>query len=201
MFPPAKIPTTFPVRSQCKVVVSDPETRTAASTREIQSDRPKQSSPRGDTRSCCGYISYSQEQKQPAARLRRSGCGTVSVLLTANGLAASSAKLAENLVVCWKAVRLMFRVNQRSVHHDVKDSAAAFDQFCFDTCCFSNCVRQTGGLRGVVSLHAVGNADFHTELLCCQKWVRSCSNPEHESAFSRCCRSVSRQRRIVCGSV
>ena len=57
----------------------------------------------------------------------------------------------------------MFGIDQISVDNDVKDSAAPFDQIRFNTRRITNRVRQTGGLRGVVSLHAVGNADFHPE--------------------------------------
>jgi hypothetical protein len=57
----------------------------------------------------------------------------------------------------------MFGIDQSPVDNDVEDSAATFDQLRLDTRCFSNCVRQTGGLRGVISLHAVGNTDFHPE--------------------------------------
>lgn len=64
-----------------------------------------------------------------------------------------------------KAIGLMFRVDQFSIDDDVKDSATAFDQFCFSSGCLSNCVRQTGGLRGVVSLHTVGDTDLHSEFL------------------------------------
>ena len=60
----------------------------------------------------------------------------------------------------------MLRVDEVSIHDDVKNSAAAFDQFRLDTRRFFDCVRQTGGLRGVVSLHAVGDADLHAEFLC-----------------------------------
>jgi hypothetical protein len=92
--------------------------------------------------------------------------------LVVQGIGSSSSaesvtQLAEDFVIRGKAICLMFRVNQLSIHHDIKDSAAAFDHFRFDTCCFSNCVRQTDGLRGVVSLYAVGDADCHPEFLRC----------------------------------
>lgn len=56
----------------------------------------------------------------------------------------------------------MFGIDQISIDNDVKDAAPAFDQFCFNTCCLTNCVRQTGGLGGVVSLDAVCDADLHS---------------------------------------
>lgn len=59
----------------------------------------------------------------------------------------------------------MLGVNQVSIHNDIEDSAATFDQLRLDTRCILNRVRQTGGLRGVVSLHAVSDAYFHFELL------------------------------------
>lgn len=60
----------------------------------------------------------------------------------------------------------MFGINQVPIHDDVKDSAAALDQLRLDTRCLLDRVRQTGGLRGVVSLHAVGDAYLHSEFLC-----------------------------------
>lgn len=63
----------------------------------------------------------------------------------------------------------MLGVDQVSIHNDVEDSAAAFDQFRLDSRRFLNGIRQTGGLRGVVSLHAVGNADLHSTFLCFQR--------------------------------
>ena len=57
----------------------------------------------------------------------------------------------------------MFGIDQSPIKYDVKDAAAAFDQLRLNTLCFSNCVRQTGGLRGVVSLYAVSDTDFHPE--------------------------------------
>ena len=67
----------------------------------------------------------------------------------------------------------MLGVNQVSIHDDVEDSASAFDQFCLDSRRFLNGIRQTGGLRGVVSLYAVGDADFHFEFLCWSDVVNS----------------------------
>ena len=57
----------------------------------------------------------------------------------------------------------MFGIDQSPVDYDIEDAASPFDQFRLNTRCFSNCVRQTGGLRGVVSLYAVGDTDFHPE--------------------------------------
>jgi len=65
-----------------------------------------------------------------------------------------------------KASSVMLAVNQLTVPFDVKDSASAFDQFDGLRSCLFNCFRQTDGLGRVVSLHAVGNANRHTELLC-----------------------------------
>jgi hypothetical protein len=57
----------------------------------------------------------------------------------------------------------VFGIDQSPVDYDIEDAASPFDQFRLNTRCFSNCVRQTGGLRGVVSLYAVGDTDFHPE--------------------------------------
>ena len=56
----------------------------------------------------------------------------------------------------------MFGIDQVPIHNDVEDAAAALDQFGLDARCILDRVRQTGGLRGVVSLHAVSDADFHS---------------------------------------
>ena len=57
----------------------------------------------------------------------------------------------------------MFGIDQSPVDYDVEDATSPFDQRRLNTRRFSNCVRQTGGLRGVVSLYAVGDTDFHPE--------------------------------------
>lgn len=77
----------------------------------------------------------------------------------------SVAELTEDFIMRGKATGFMFRIDQISVHDDIKDSASAFDQFGFSSGCLLNGVRQTGGLRGIVSLHAVGDADLHSEIL------------------------------------
>ncbi len=56
---------------------------------------------------------------------------------------------------------LVLRIDQLAVDFDIEDAASAFVQLgihprlCFDR------VRQTDGLRGVVSLHAVRDRDPH----------------------------------------
>ena len=54
----------------------------------------------------------------------------------------------------------MFGENHLSVHDDVEDPAAALDEFRFDTGVLLDRIRQTGGLRQVVSLHAIGDGNF-----------------------------------------
>ena len=73
----------------------------------------------------------------------------------------------------------MLGVDQVAIHDDVKDSASAFDQFCLESRRFLNGIRQTGGLRGVVSLYAVGDADSHSEFLC---WSEVVSG-DHSTSF------------------
>jgi hypothetical protein len=91
----------------------------------------------------------------------------------------STTQLTKNLVVSWEAVRFMFRVDQVSIHDNVKDATATLDHLRIDTRRFTNCVRQTGGLRGVVSLHAVSDADFHPEFLRCLNHCLSESAIDH----------------------
>ncbi len=57
----------------------------------------------------------------------------------------------------------VFAVNQLAIGHDVKNATATFDEFDFKSVGFLNCGRQTGGLRGVVSLNAVGDGNLHEE--------------------------------------
>lgn len=76
-------------------------------------------------------------------------------------LTACSTQLTQDFFVGRKSICLMFGVDQVPIDDNVEDSAAALDQFRLDTRCLLNRIRQTGGLRGVVSLHAVSDADLH----------------------------------------
>ncbi len=60
-----------------------------------------------------------------------------------------------------KATGLMFRVNQPTINNDIKDATASLDQFGDHPRLSLNGVRQTGGLRGVVSLHAICDRNLH----------------------------------------
>jgi len=69
--------------------------------------------------------------------------------------------LADDFLISREAICLVLGVDQVSIDDDIEYPASTFDQLRFDTRFFSNCVRQTGGLRGVVSLYAIGDAYLH----------------------------------------
>lgn len=56
---------------------------------------------------------------------------------------------------------LTLRVNQLAVNDDIKHTAAPFDQLSNHPRLCLDRVRQTGGLRGVVSLYAVRDRNLH----------------------------------------
>jgi len=58
----------------------------------------------------------------------------------------------------------LLAVDAATIDHDVEDAASAGDQRRVDIELLLDRGRQTGGLRFVVSLHAVGDADFHDAL-------------------------------------
>lgn len=73
----------------------------------------------------------------------------------------ASRKLFKNFFVCWKAGRGVLAEDQLAIDFDVKDASATLDQRGVDSRFRFDSVRQTGGLRGVVSLHAIGDANVH----------------------------------------
>ena len=66
-------------------------------------------------------------------------------------------QLAQHLVMFGESARLFLAVDQFPIDHDIKNSAAALDQFGTNSHGRLNRARQTGGLWRVVSLHAVGD--------------------------------------------
>jgi hypothetical protein len=60
-----------------------------------------------------------------------------------------------------EAARLVFGVDQLSVHLDVEDAVVALDELGLDTNLLLDLGRQTGGLREVVSTVAVLDRDTH----------------------------------------
>ena len=73
----------------------------------------------------------------------------------------TAGKLGQNLVVFGKAVHFVFGENHLSVHDDIEDPAAAFDEFRLDAGVLLDRIRQTGGLGRVVSLYAILNGNVH----------------------------------------
>lgn len=67
-----------------------------------------------------------------------------------------------------KATHVVLAIDLLAIEHDVKDSAAALDEFAMHLI-FAETVlqfgHQTGGLRQVVSLIAVRDLNLHTRLL------------------------------------
>jgi hypothetical protein len=60
---------------------------------------------------------------------------------------------------------LMLAVNEVAVDLHIKDASSAFDQLGVDVEGFLELIRQTGGIRCVVSLHAILDRDVHVSLL------------------------------------
>ena len=58
----------------------------------------------------------------------------------------------------------MLAVDQLAIGDDIEDASSAGDERRLDAESLLDRGRQTGGLRFVVSLHAVGDADFHESL-------------------------------------
>lgn len=92
-----------------------------------------------------------QGQPDEAARRRVRTRGRARVLR----------KPRENLVVFREASCLGLGEDQLPVRNDIKDPAAAADEFALDAGLVADRGRQTGGLREIVSLSAVGDADLH----------------------------------------
>ena len=65
-------------------------------------------------------------------------------------------------MVLRKPPGFVLAVNDPAVNPYIEDAAGALDQLALDAVFCLNCGRQTGGLRQVVSLHAILDADFHT---------------------------------------
>ena len=61
----------------------------------------------------------------------------------------------------WKPAQLFLAENQVSVDTNLEDSATTLDQASGYSVFLIDFSRQTGGLRRVVSLHAVFDADLH----------------------------------------
>jgi hypothetical protein len=73
--------------------------------------------------------------------------------------------LAEHFLGLRKTPRDVLAVDEPAVGLDVKNAAAAFDELSLDSELLVDGVRQTGGLGGVVSLHAVFDGDLHRSFL------------------------------------
>lgn len=72
-----------------------------------------------------------------------------------------SGQLAENLVVFWKTVDSMFAEDHVAIDDDVENPAGPLDERGVDITVIFDCGGQTGRLGFIVSLHAVGDGDFH----------------------------------------
>ena len=73
----------------------------------------------------------------------------------------SSRQLGQDFVVFGKSARLLFGEDRLPLKNDLENAAAAFDQFDGESRLFLHGVRQTGGVRFVVSLNAVGDGNGH----------------------------------------
>lgn len=79
----------------------------------------------------------------------------------AEGLRHQGVQFGEDLVVLGEAPGLELAVNQFTVGLYVEYAARALDQLGLDAVLGLDRIRQTGGLREVVSFPAVLDADFH----------------------------------------
>lgn len=80
------------------------------------------------------------------------------------------AQLFQDLFVRRKAVGVELTVDKFVVEFYIENAAAALDEGDFGASFFFDSGRQTGGLWCVVSLHAVGNRNFHRKSPCCE-WL------------------------------
>ena len=67
----------------------------------------------------------------------------------------------QHLVVFGEPPGLVFTVNQVTVGADVKDAAPTFDQLAIDAELVFDRIRQTGGLRVIVSFYTILDRDSH----------------------------------------
>ncbi len=72
-----------------------------------------------------------------------------------------SSELREDFLVRGKSTRLVLRVDSFPIDNNIKNAAPALDQFAIDRKLRLYCIRQTGGLGCIVSLHAVRNRNLH----------------------------------------
>ena len=121
--------------------------------------------PRHIRKTSCGENIHSgpRDQVRPNRRVSiltgRAGRDT-SVLSTRPAMEFAS-KLRNNFVRRRKLTGFMFAVDQNAVALHVKDATAALNELNVNVLCIFDGGRQTGGLRGVVSLHAVFNRNLH----------------------------------------
>ena len=69
-----------------------------------------------------------------------------------------------------KLAGFLLAVDQISVDFDVEDSPAALDEFDVEPEFGLDGIRQTGGLRRVVSLYAILNRNVHVDPLIKRSW-------------------------------
>jgi hypothetical protein len=70
----------------------------------------------------------------------------------------------QHLRVLWETTGLVLAVNEPAVNLDVEDASGPLDKRRLDVEFVLDGGRQTGGFGVVVSLHAVGNGDVHSDL-------------------------------------
>ncbi len=71
-------------------------------------------------------------------------------------------KRLDDLGCIRESAGVVLREDQGAVGRNIKDTDAAFDEFCLDVELLRNLGRQTGSLRKVVSSSAVSNCHAHT---------------------------------------
>ena len=69
--------------------------------------------------------------------------------------------MVENLIVFGETVDSMLAEDHVAIDNNVENAAGPLDERGVDITVILDCGGQTGRLRFVVSLHAVGDGDFH----------------------------------------
>lgn len=102
---------------------------------------------------------------RPLAGDQSAGCPAPAGLRYRYRLSNDRRERFEHLVVLRESPDFVFAEDHLPVRLDVEDTTSARDQLGIDVIRILDCGRQTGGLREVVSLLAIRNADLHEALL------------------------------------
>lgn len=74
----------------------------------------------------------------------------------------SNRQLFQDFLIGWEAVDFVFAEDEFAVNYHVEDAPAPLDEFCVDARFAFDRIRQPGGLWLIVSLHAIGDGNLHS---------------------------------------